>query len=238
MRPNDAQPRSREGLLLRAALGASGAVGVVSGVVHGAQLRLAGVAEPSVALIAYAERLDGCAVALAWIESALLLGTAVAFARWTASAVRVAATFGAAPVRWSARAAAWSWLIPGVNLARPPRVIGAIVEALGAKAAADAGPRPHRDVALGYREPAMARASRLSHAPPITAWWTLWLGSRATEAAAAGWPVADVGAFVLRARIDLFSDALRVAAAATALIVVRGVDAALCALGQGARGDA
>lgn len=238
MRANDPPQRSPGGLLLRAALAASGVVGVVSGVVHGAQLRLAGVAEPSVALVAYAERLDGCAVALAWIESAMVLGTAVSFARWTASVVRVAATLGASPGRWSARAAAWSWLIPGVNLVRPPRVIGAIVEALGAKAAADAGPRPHVDVALGYREPAMARASRMTHALPLTAWWTLWLGSRATEAAAAGWPIANVGAFVVRARIDLFSDALLVAAAATALIVVRGVDAALCALGRGARGEA
>ncbi|MFO0629060.1 MAG: DUF4328 domain-containing protein [Polyangiales bacterium] len=210
----------------------------MSGVVHGAQLRLAGVAEPSVALIAVAERLDGCAVTLAWIECALLLGTAVAFARWTASAVRVAATFGAAPVRWSPRAAAWAWLIPGVNLVRPPRVIGALVASIGAKSAGAIAPRPLRDAAVGYREPAMARASRLSQSLPITAWWTLWLGSRVTEAAAALWPAADVGAFMVRARLDVFSDVLLIAATATAFVVVRGVDAALSALGREAREDA
>lgn len=222
----------RAGVMLRAALCAGGLLGAVSVLVHAAQLRLAGVAEPSMELVAQAERLDDHAVTLALIEAALLFGTAILFARWTFYALRVAAAGGVSLRRWPARAAAWSWLIPGVQLARPPRVLSALVEAVRAKVTEAAAPRPRVEDAVGYREPAMEHAPRSARALPIAGWWALWLGSRAAEAAAALWPVADVGGFVTRARLDIASDALLVAAAAAAIIVVRGVDAALRDMGQ------
>lgn len=219
--------RHRASLRLRAALCAGGLVGAAGLLVHAAQLRLAGVAEPSMELVAQAERLDDHAVTLALIESALLLGTAIAFARWTFSTLHVAAAGGVSLRRCSARAAAWSWLIPGVQLVRPPRVLGELVDSLGAKALESAAPRPRDDGAVGYREPAMEHAPRSSRALPIAGWWALWLGSRVAEAAAALWPTADVDGFVARARLDIASDALLVAAAISAIVVVRGIDAAL-----------
>jgi hypothetical protein len=232
MRPDDPTPRPHTSLLLRAALGLGGLVGAAAMCVHAAQRWIVGVAEPSMERVAQAERLDRHAVTLAAVESALLLGTAILFTRWTLSALRVAAAGGVSLPRWSARAAAWSWWIPGVQLVRPPRVLGALVTAVRAKAAAASAPRPRDDGAVGYRDAAMAHAPRSSRALPIAVWWALWLGSRATEAAAALWPVTDPEDFVFRARIDLVSDALLVAAAVAAIVLVRGVDAALRELDQ------
>jgi hypothetical protein len=142
------------------------------------------------------------------VQLVALVVAAICFLRWQTAAVRNLPGLGATP-RWSGRAAAAAWLVPGLNLVRPKQVLNDLWRS--------------GDPAAPTRSPAAAlqrlAAGRLTHV-----WWVLWL---------AAWVVGSVAVFVSQRTtlaqyrawdiVDVASNAVIVVAAAVTIALARAI---------------
>jgi hypothetical protein len=142
------------------------------------------------------------------VHAALWLATAVAFVRWVGRAHGNLPALGAAGLRYAPRQAMAAFLVPGLNLVRPPAVLREVWSASD----------PRQPAGSGWRAtPAPAR---------LWWWWALAVAALAADVAArllaawSGGPL-DLGP-AMRALVA--AQLLTAAAAVVAIALVLGVD--------------
>jgi hypothetical protein len=166
--------------------------------------------------------------------AALVLASLVGLVRWalwTRDAFALGASLGLRSLRTRGTSAAWSFVIPLVQLWRPFLALVELTRALDRERIPAAAPVASQEATEHYRQNAVGAVvdDRPLPSVPIGAWWALWLG---------GWALTRVAAFThdgartlvdLRTSltIDLFAALALAAAALLAARVALGLDARL-----------
>jgi hypothetical protein len=180
---------------------------------------------PAVRMADWLALFTGAALVLASIVGV------IRWALWTRDAFALGSSLGLRSLRTRGASAAWSFVIPLVQLWRPFLVLVELTRALDRERIPAGAPVASQEATEHYRQNAVGAAvdDRPLPSVPIGAWWALWLG---------GWALTRVAAFThdgartlvdLRTSltIDLFAALALAAAALLAARVAVGLDARL-----------
>jgi hypothetical protein len=154
----------------------------------------------------------------AYLKPMLGLVTAVLFLRWLHLVVRLTRALGGAHLRWTPSSAVWAFFIPVLNFFRPYQVLRDVYRQLAPDKAPEPSVQVVADGSEGYRAVRIVTPPQAAKVPAVSiaAWWALfWLGDCQIH-----W----LDAYVNYA---LVSDALKMASAGLAILMVRAVTAQL-----------